>query len=137
MPAENVLTVPPGMRVLLIDDQALVAQTIGAQLQDEGFTVDITYDGLSAAEILTKAEHSYDAVITDQNMPGLTGEQLVRNLRAKRFNRPIILLSGYVRTWDEPTFLEAGVNRILTKPAKIQDLVKAIMELSLANPLQR
>jgi CheY-like chemotaxis protein len=101
--------------ILLIDDDLFVTTLYAAKLQSEGFAVDTAHSGNEAIEKIEK--HSPDVIILDLNMPGISGVELLRAIRAVPLfhHIPVIIFSsGYIRTLvDEATQL--GVYRILAK----------------------
>lgn len=118
--------------ILLIDDDKFVTTLYAAKLQSEGFAVDTAHSGEDAIEKLEK--NRPDVVILDLNMPGISGVELLRAIRAvpEFQNLPVIIFSSaYIRTLvDEATQL--GVNRILAKsqcpPKMLIAEVKAILD---------
>jgi CheY-like chemotaxis protein len=110
------------LRVLVVDDDALVSLGTAALLEDLGHHVVEANSGLRALEILNSGER-LDLVITDQAMPSMTGTELAQKIAAVRPNLPVILASGYAELPDGP-----GVRDIvrLTKPFTQQQLETAI-----------
>jgi CheY-like chemotaxis protein len=116
--------------ILLIDDDKFVTTLYAAKLQSEGFAVDVAHSGDEAIEKIEKAPP--DVIILDLNMPGISGVELLRAIRAVPLFRhvPVIIFSsGYIRTLvDEATQL--GVYKILAKsqcPPKM--LISEVKEL--------
>lgn len=110
------------LRILLVDDDALVALSTVAMLEDMGHTVLEAHSGLRALELLKTVE-ALDLVITDHAMPGMTGLELVELVETSFPDLPVILASGYVDFPDEKRF--AKLPR-LTKPFGEQQLRDAI-----------
>ncbi len=81
-------------RVLLVDDDRLVRETLAAQLEDAGYAVLPAADGSEAVSLLEQG-HAVDIMITDLSMPGMSGLALIRNAQAMRPGLPAILLTGY------------------------------------------
>ena len=118
--------------ILLIDDDKFVTTLYAAKLQSEGFAVDTAHSGNEAIEKLEK--NRPDMIILDLNMPGISGVELLRAIRAVPLFQhvPVIIFSSaYIRTLvDEATQL--GVNKILAKsqcpPKMLISEVKKILD---------
>jgi CheY-like chemotaxis protein len=80
--------------VLVVDDDALVADSTVAMLEDLGHTVLDAHSGGGALKVLAE-EHAVDVVITDQSMPGMTGLQLAQHIRERWPDLPIVLATGH------------------------------------------
>lgn len=88
------------MRLLIVDDDVLAAEMTAAILDDGGHVPVIAEGGTDALSVLA-GDRDFDAVVSDMNMPGMTGLELFRALRAGRIDLPFILLSG-----DDPNHLK-------------------------------
>jgi signal transduction histidine kinase/ActR/RegA family two-component response regulator len=108
------------LRVLLVDDDALVAMGTEAMLEDLGHHVEMASSGAAALDLY--GGKTFDLVITDHAMPGMTGLALARRLRSLRANQPIILASGYV---ELPENDDLALPR-LAKPFREEELAAAI-----------
>jgi len=111
------------MTVLVVDDDPLVLANTAALLDDLGHTVIEASSGLEALDLL-RAGQSVDLVVTDQAMPGMTGVQLARAIRAEWPSLPILLATGYA---DLPPGTETELVRV-NKPFGQDALVRAISE---------
>ena len=117
-----------GQRVLVVDDEPeLVALTV-EMLQGLGYTPQGFSDPLAALKALQAAPSAYAAVLTDEVMPGLTGTQLTRAVRALAPQLPVLLLSGYGGTLLAQRAEAAGVTRVLSKPLQRAGLARALSE---------
>ncbi len=102
------------MRVLLVEDETVLAQTLAAGLQADGFTVDVAGDGVDG---LHQAQTiSYDAIVLDIMLPGLSGYEVVRQLRAVSVWTPVLMLTAKDGEYDEADALDLGADDYLTKP---------------------
>ncbi|MDP3406705.1 response regulator [Bosea sp. (in: a-proteobacteria)] len=108
--------------ILVVDDDALVSMGTAAMLEDLGHTAIEVMSGAKALETLN-AEPSIDLVITDHAMPGMTGAELARHIRASRPELPIILASGYAELPDSEGLSDL---RRLGKPFAQAQLAAAI-----------
>ena len=102
------------MRVLLVEDEVALAESIARGLNAEGFTVDVTHDG---ADGLWRArEQRYAAIVLDLLLPGMNGFQVCRALRADGIWTPILVLTAKTGEWDEAEALDTGADDFLSKP---------------------
>jgi len=102
------------MRLLIVEDEVRLASALQRGLGAEGFTVDLAHtgpDGLHAAQ-----ENTYDAVILDIMLPGLSGYRIIEALRAAENWVPIIMLSAKDGEYDEADALDLGADDYITKP---------------------
>ena len=113
-------TARPHGRVLVVDDDPLILSATAAMLEDLGHTVLEAGSGQAALDMLRGRQ--VDLVITDQAMPGMTGTELARRIRAQWPELPIILASGYA---ELPNGEEPGLPR-LSKPYQQDELAAAI-----------
>ncbi len=102
------------MRLLIVEDEVRLASALQRGLSAEGFTVDVAHtgpDGLHAA-----TETSYDAVLLDIMLPGLSGYRIIEQLRAAENWVPILMLTAKDGEYDEADALDLGADDYLTKP---------------------
>jgi DNA-binding response OmpR family regulator len=115
------------MRILLLEDDELFAQTIEDFLDDEGFVVDIAKDGEQALELNYKI--NYDLYLLDINVPKISGIELLKDLRESGDNTPAIFLTSYK---DKQTLEEgflSGADDYLKKPIDLDELILRIKSL--------
>lgn len=108
------------MRILLIEDDALVGEGIQVGLRLQGMAVDWVADGRQAVPALTDAGH--DAVILDLALPGHSGLELLRRFRAEGRTTPVLILTAFDAVPDRVAGLDAGADDYLTKPFDLQEL---------------
>lgn len=116
----------PRVRILHAEDQPVVGDAIEMILNDAGYEVERAADGREALDKVTATPAAFGLVITDDNMPGLNGLELVRALRAMNFSGNVIVLSGVINEEKERHYRECGVRTIIEKPFQIPDLVAAV-----------
>lgn len=115
------------MRVLLAEDVAKVAEHIRQGLVAEGYSVDVAVDG---DEALWLAEiHPYDVLVLDVMMPGKDGFSVVRQLRRKQINTPVLFLTSRGEVADRVRGLDAGGDDYLTKPFSLAELLARLRAL--------
>lgn len=115
------------MKILIIEDEKLLADSLTALLRARGFQVEAVYDGETGAQY---AELDiYDLLILDVMMPGLNGLQVAKQVRAKRCAVPILMLSAKSELEDRVAGLNAGADYYLTKPFDSRELLACINAL--------
>jgi PAS domain S-box-containing protein len=113
-------------RVLLVDDEQAVARSSARILERFGYRVTFHTDPVQALDVFRESPDSFDLVISDLTMPGLSGLELAREIRALRPDLPVILASGYV---EEATLERAralGVREVLLKPVMPNELAETV-----------
>ena len=115
------------MKILVVEDEKLLADTIQALLEAKGFQVEAVYDGISGAEYAQLGV--YDLLILDVMMPGLDGYQVARQVRAHRCATPILMLTARSAIEDRIEGLNAGADYYLTKPFDSRELLACINAL--------
>jgi PAS domain S-box-containing protein len=108
---------PPGQgeRVLYVDDDAVMAMVVGALLQRWGYRVTTLDDAIGALQRLREDPDAFDLIVTDFNMPGITGLDLLRELRRMRPGLPVILTSGYLSDETRGLAQSAGASAVVCK----------------------
>jgi DNA-binding response OmpR family regulator len=119
------------MRILLVEDEAKLAEVLAAGLTTEGFTVQISASAEEALQIHRKV--AYDAYVLDIMLPGLDGLALCKALREDGVVQPIIMLTARAGLGDKVQGLEAGADDYLTKPFELDELVARIRAQSRKN----
>ena len=115
-----------GERVLVVDDEEALLAVTCESLKRLGYEPTGFADAGAALAEFERAPERFDAVLTDEVMPGFTGTQLATVLRGRRADVPIILISGYIGTMISDLAASAGVGEILKKPVHAQQLATAL-----------
>ncbi|MBQ3258403.1 MAG: response regulator transcription factor [Oscillospiraceae bacterium] len=115
------------MKILIIEDEVLLANSIKSLLERKGFQVEMVHDGESGVEYA--ALGIYDLIILDVMMPKMDGYEVARQLRRKRCNTPILMLTAKSEVRDRITGLDAGADYYLTKPFDSGELMASINAL--------
>ena len=113
-------------RVLFVDDEAALAEIGQELLESLGYEVVAETDPLRALARVREAPRSVDLLITDQNMPGLTGADLTRQVLALRPDLPVLMLTGFSETITREKAKALGIREFLLKPILRRDLAKAV-----------
>lgn len=117
------------MRVLVVEDEEKVAAFIKRGLEQSGYTVDLALTGEEALELL--ASEAYDTVVLDFMLPGVSGLDVVRELRRRRLDTPVLALTARGTLEDRIEGLNAGCDDYLPKPFAFEELLARL------NALQR
>ena len=115
------------MKILIVEDERLLADSLKTLLEKKGFQVETAYDGQSGAECASLGV--YDLLILDVMMPGLDGFALARRVRAQRCGVPILMLTARSALEDRVRGLDAGADYDLTKPFDSRELLACINAL--------
>ena len=114
--------------ILLVEDHAPLAQTVGSYLEASGFIVDYAADGLIAMHLAVT--QSFDAIVLDVKLPGLSGMEVCRRLRSEaRLATPIIMMTARDRLTDKLEGFDAGADDYLVKPFDLPELEARIRSL--------
>ena len=115
-----------GKRVLIVEDESLIASLYQEFLNDYGFDSTICEDGKIALATFQQANQAFDLVITDQTMPEMTGIALSKALLKISPNLPIILLTGSGEVIDAEETNNTGIQHFLMKPVSLLTLKETI-----------
>lgn len=115
------------MRILVIEDEASLCDSIAEGLCIDGYEVDICQDGLEASKLCV-VEH-YDLILLDLNLPGMDGMEVLRRLREEDRETRVLILSARGQIQDKVEGLDAGANDYLTKPFHFEELEARVRSL--------
>ena len=123
------------MRILIIEDETNLCNSIAEGLRMDGYEVDSCQDGLDALE-LCEAEH-YDLILLDLNLPGMDGMEVLRRLRKEDEETRVLILSARGQIRDKVRGLDAGANDYLTKPFHFEELEARVRSLTRRKFIQK
>lgn len=113
-------------RILLVDGDRPVAGLEKQMLERLGYSVTIAYSSLDALNLFESAPYSVDLVMTDMNMPRMSGEKLAGKLMAIRPGIPVILCTGFSDRLDPLKLEQMGIRGFLVKPVNKPELARKI-----------
>ncbi len=116
------------MRVLVADDERLLADTVAEGLRRLSIAVDVAYDGDEAMERITV--HGYDVAVLDRDMPGRTGDEVCRWISASGYSARVLMLTAAGGIRDRVDGLSLGADDYLTKPFAFAELVARVQALA-------
>jgi len=108
------------MRILVIEDDHKVAAFVQTGLEQEGYAVDVLYDGGGAGEQARAVD--YDAVVLDLMLPGRSGFQVLRDIRARKASLPVLILTAKDDVDDRVAGLDGGADDYMVKPFALAEL---------------
>lgn len=115
------------MKILIIEDEKLLAESLKTLFESKGFDVEIVFDGISGQEYAELG--IYDLLILDVMLPGLDGYELTRRIRSNRCGTPILMLTAKSALEDRIKGLNAGADYYLTKPFDTRELLACVNAL--------
>ncbi|MEO8742091.1 MAG: response regulator transcription factor, partial [Lysobacteraceae bacterium] len=115
------------MRILLVEDEAPLRETLAARLKREGYAVDAASDGEEGQYM--GREVPFDLAIIDLGLPKLSGMDLVRDLREQQKKFPILILTARSSWQDKVEGLKAGADDYLVKPFHVEELLARVNAL--------
>lgn len=115
------------MRILLVEDDAMIGQAIVCALQDEAYAVDWVQDGGIAANTLNAQE--YDAILLDLNLPTKDGLSILQRLRNNKNTTPVLILTARDTIGDRINGLDLGADDYLVKPFDLQEMLARLRAL--------
>lgn len=113
-------------RILIVDDEESLVTLYDEYLSQEGYIVTVTAEPIKALSMFKKTPNQFDVVITDNNMPNMTGQQLAKEMLTIRPDLPIILSTGFMDTLMEHNIQNLGIRQCLLKPVRLKNLQDAI-----------
>lgn len=115
------------MKILIVEDEKTLADTLKALLEKKGFEVEAVYDGEAGMEYAELG--IYDLLILDVMMPKLNGYEVARKVRARRLGVPILMLTAKSAVEDRVRGLDSGADYYLTKPFDTRELLASVNAL--------
>ncbi len=115
------------MRLLIVEDEQILRESLQERLRKEGFVVDSAKDGEEGLYFAT--EYPIDLAIVDLGLPGLSGMDLIRKAREQGASMPILILTARDRWQDKVEGLQAGADDYVVKPFSIEELLARVQAL--------
>lgn len=115
------------MRILVVEDEHRIANTIKKGLEQERYAVDIAYTGNDGYDLASTEE--YDVIILDLMLPEMDGITICKELRKKKVHSPILMLTAKGQLQDKVTGLDIGADDYMTKPFSFEELLARIRVL--------
>lgn len=122
------------MRILFVEDDPKLLEVVRRWLKENGFAVDVAEDGTEGLELALATE--YDATILDVMLPGRSGLEIVKELRARHRSTPILMLSARSAVEDRVKGLNLGADDYLPKPFSFQELLARLRAITRRPPVE-
>jgi two-component system OmpR family response regulator len=116
------------VKVLVIEDDPTVGKFVKRGLEEQRWSVDLVADG-EEGEALAKSQ-PYDLIVLDLRLPGRSGQQVLRNLRARGFEKPVLVLTAQDAVDAKVETLRAGADDYVTKPFAFEELLARVEALA-------
>ena len=116
------------MNLLLIEDEPKTVQSLKQGLEENGYAVDVAYDGLMGRQLAMR--NSYHLIVSDIIIPGINGVELCRELRKAGNETPILMLTALGTTDDKVLGFDAGADDYLVKPCEFKELLARVRALT-------
>lgn len=116
------------MRILVVEDEHRIANSIKKGLEQEKYAVDVAYSGTDGFDLASTEE--YDLIILDLMLPEMDGLTMCRELRQNKIHTPILILTAKGQIQDKVQGLDSGADDYLTKPFSFEELLARIRALS-------
>jgi DNA-binding response OmpR family regulator len=115
------------MKVLIVEDEVKVANFISKGLEEEGYTVEVAYDGKKGIELIQG--FTFDVVLLDLMIPEVDGLEVLKNIRARGIDTPVLIITAKSSKADVIKGLDTGSDDYLTKPFSFDELLARIRAL--------
>ena len=116
------------MRILIVEDERQIAAFLERGLKEEGYAIDVVYNGNDAVDWATAVE--YDGIVLDVMLPGRDGFSVCRELRSRGSKTPILMLTARDTVDDRVTGLDTGADDYLVKPFAFKELVARVRAIT-------
>ena len=122
------------MKILIVEDEKILNNTINKSLKEAGYEVESAFDGFDAMEMIEI--ESYDLIVLDLNLPNMDGMEILKNLRKEDVETKVLILSARSQIQDKVEGLDAGANDFLQKPFHLDELKARVRSLTRRNFIQ-
>ena len=116
------------MRILVVEDEHKIANSIKRGLEQETYAVDVAYDGIAGFDLASSED--YDVLLLDLMLPKMSGVEVCKKLRAQDIHTPILMLTARGELSDKVEGLNSGADDYLVKPFAFEELLARIKALS-------
>jgi two-component system copper resistance phosphate regulon response regulator CusR len=123
-------------KILIVEDEKKIADTLKIGLTEHGYYTEVAYDGIIGQKLFS--HHEYDLIILDINLPGINGYELCKFIRSKSTNLPVLMLTSMTTLNDKIEGYNAGADDYIVKPFEFRELIlkiRALLKRSLAEHL--
>ena len=122
------------MRILIVEDESAIAEGLRFNFQQEGYDVQIAGDGPTALRYVQDRQASFDLVVLDLMLPGMSGYEICKEIRRSNQHIPILVLSARLHSEDKAHAFDCGADQYVTKPFQLNEVLSRIRNLSKRRP---
>jgi len=115
------------MKILVVEDEHRIANTIKKGLEQEKYTADVSYTGVDGYDLASTGD--YDVIILDLMLPGMSGLEIVGRMRKEGNHTPVLILTAKGQLQDKVEGLDKGADDYLTKPFSFEELLARVRAL--------
>lgn len=116
------------MRILIVEDEPRLAETLGQIMEEQHYHTDVVYDGADGLDYAMLDQ--YDLILLDVMLPKLSGFEVAKRLRAAHVSTPILMLTARDETSDKISGLDCGADDYMTKPFEVGELLARVRALT-------
>lgn len=116
------------MKILVVEDEHKIANSIKHGLEQEAYVVDVAYDGIEGYDLAASEE--YDVIVLDLMLPGMGGLEICKKLREEKNHTPVLILTAKGELSDKVEGFDAGADDYLVKPFAFEELLARIKAIS-------
>ena len=118
------------MKILIVEDEEQIRSLLGRFLGGIGHQTSIAENGREAWEVLIAPDHQIDVVLADIKMPEMDGRELIRRMKEKGIQTPVMFISGQINVTHQDA-VEAGAIGIIHKPFELSSIMEVLQDLDL------
>ncbi|HEY6640560.1 response regulator transcription factor [Povalibacter sp.] len=125
------------MRLLLVEDDEMIGRSLVRALRDDGYEVDWTQDGAAATSAIDVPDCGYALVLLDWALPKRSGIEILNEMRTRRIDIPVLMLTARDSIQDRVEGLDAGADDYLVKPFSLDEVrarIRSLLRRSIARP---
>jgi len=126
-----------GKQILVVEDEQHLAIGIKYNLEAEGYRVTVVGDGRSALKAVDESPASWDLIVLDLMLPGMSGYEVCETLRSTGNRTPVLILSARTLTEDRTRGFDVGANQYLSKPFELDELLSRVKNLLTFSPQRK
>jgi len=117
------------MKILVVEDEEALAKGLKFNFEQEGYQVDVATDGVEAVALFERSSESFDLIVLDLMLPGMSGYEVCQSIRAADRRVPILVLSARTLSQDKAQAFDAGTSQYMTKPFALPELLSRVRNL--------
>lgn len=117
------------MRILIVEDEAPIAEGLKFNFEQEGYEVSVAGDGPTALDLIRESQPPADLVVLDLMLPGMSGYEICKEIRSINPQVPIMVLSARLHSQDKAHAFDCGADQYVTKPFELNEVLSRVRNL--------